>query len=453
MRLPLSIGKLTRRETFQEHLNKATFLELFYDLIFIYCLRQILPLVTHAEGGVDLYSYYIFGFTFVQLLQVWFHSTVIMNRFGRGGTCDAVLLITNMFLLAIMVNAISINWEHYVVYNTCWALLFINIAVHWVIRFRRFGCPDDHAKRYAKRIVTVLLVQAAMVLIANPLPSLPGQILCACALLLGFFAWDVRDRVLLNENNQEHLAERCALFVVLTFGETIIGLGSVTSSEHDGFKAALFFLLVVGMFLIYLNQIDVALDKAKLGNGTGYMFVVSLQAFLITNVTAALELSYEHVEFLGMQPGSYFSLSVVLFLLSFLLYKPFNKNEHRFAGRWLASRLGLSAVVLVGNGVVQTALARFLAELPLDALDVIHTGRTSAMYLTMFVAVVAVYGIVALDHKHYLKRGLKPAEQGSGDQLAPTQDAPARDGSAADDSAQDKTALPKADEHPAERGI
>ena len=92
------------------HLNKATYIELLFDLVLIFCMRSILPVLTEAESGVvDWCTYYTFCFTFVLMLQIWFNSTVMMNRFGTGGKSGVAYLVTDMFLLMGMTRAISVN--------------------------------------------------------------------------------------------------------------------------------------------------------------------------------------------------------------------------------------------------------------------------------------------------------------------------------------------------------
>ena len=97
-------------------------IELFFDLVFIFCMRNIIPVLMQAQE-VDWYTYYTFGFTFLLMLQIWLHATLLMNRYGTGDTFDRTSLITIMFLLFVMTHAISTGWEHYVVYNLSWVAI------------------------------------------------------------------------------------------------------------------------------------------------------------------------------------------------------------------------------------------------------------------------------------------------------------------------------------------
>lgn len=116
-------------------LDKACFIELFFDLVFVFCMRTIIPIsVSGAEDAVSWYSYYTFVFTYVAMLQVWYKSTTLMNRFGTGGALDVSCLVVNMFLLMNMAHAISTGWENFALYNVSWILVDVNLAVHWCLR-------------------------------------------------------------------------------------------------------------------------------------------------------------------------------------------------------------------------------------------------------------------------------------------------------------------------------
>ena len=50
------------KQTTHIPLGKASYIELFFDLVFVFCIQSILPLITNIEGDVDWYSYYTFWF-------------------------------------------------------------------------------------------------------------------------------------------------------------------------------------------------------------------------------------------------------------------------------------------------------------------------------------------------------------------------------------------------------
>ena len=87
--------------------------------------------------------------------------------------------------------------------------------------------------------------------------------------------------------NSEHLTERCALLVILTFGETLIGLGEIVSMEYDLLLAFFMFALVVTLFLIILNEYELALDtQCKTSGAMRKRWIAERLAFVAIIVLA-----------------------------------------------------------------------------------------------------------------------------------------------------------------------
>lgn len=377
-------------------LSKATYIELFFDLVFIFCIRSILPIITNVDGGhVDWYSYYTFWFTFTLMLQIWFNSTIFMNRFGTGRVPDIVFLTTNMFLLFVMTQAISVGWEYYAIYNICWVLIVVNCIAHWTIRYRRIASPTPQIKRDTVAAITTLGLQAALVLLSQPMPKTPAQITCLVAMLIGFAFWRTGGKDVLDTRNREHLAERCALLMVLTFGETLIGFSRKVTTSLDLFEPIMYFLLIVGMFLVYLNEILNLVDFDSIGSGRKYMALSAWMVFCVANVTAGFDMAAEDMSLMGMPGDVYLGVSVLVFLLSFFLYNPFCKYK-RLSAKWTIARIVACLLVLLQTSGVAVGTKRLL-EQTASSPEVVASGFYFMSIAMMVIAVAAVYAVLTID--------------------------------------------------------
>lgn len=75
------------------HVDGVSSIELFYDLIFVYCISVMTSLCHHVEGGfLDLGTWLIFLFSYLAILQIWFFTTLLMNRFGERPASDNICL-------------------------------------------------------------------------------------------------------------------------------------------------------------------------------------------------------------------------------------------------------------------------------------------------------------------------------------------------------------------------
>ena len=87
-------------ELFHGGEKKVEYIELVYDLIFVYLVGRNNSLLHAIENGffsANTYLTYIVA-TLV-ILQVWYFSTLFINRYGTNGVADHVFLFINMSLL------------------------------------------------------------------------------------------------------------------------------------------------------------------------------------------------------------------------------------------------------------------------------------------------------------------------------------------------------------------
>lgn len=380
-------------------LDKACFIELFFDLVFVFCMRTIIPVsISGAEDEVSWYSYYTFVFTYVVMLQVWYKTTTLMNRFGTGGALDIACLVVNMFLLMNMAYAISTGWERFTLYNVSWILVDVNLIVHWCLRLYLTRGENPALERFGKRVVVFLAVQAALVLLSFAFPSVPAQVICLVAMLVGFASFASRLEKQIGKSHRSHLVERCALLIVLAFGEVVIGIGNSHEEGYSLLDAAFLLLLALGLFLVYLNQIENIVDEDKLGNGFAYIAVNAWLTFCIGNMTAAFEITNEGLSIGPLSGQAFMVIWVSAFLLSLFLFLPFSREFGDVHKRWIAARtaacVGVALVTLiVGNtplaAIYETENSDGMADMPLYVL----------FYLVMLLGLLLVYLVLFIDKK------------------------------------------------------
>ena len=142
-------------------------IELFYDLIFVYCISVLTSLMHHVHDGFfDLGTFLTFIFSYLVVLQVWFFTTFLMNRYGDRSAADNACLFVNMFLLYFLANSIRAEWGAAYGFNIAWALILANLFVHWVLKRVRYDNLDHDDKVIMDRTAAVLAIELVMVVIA-----------------------------------------------------------------------------------------------------------------------------------------------------------------------------------------------------------------------------------------------------------------------------------------------
>ena len=224
--------RLQRRQLAAEE-QRATSLELFYDLVFVFAITQVSHLLlehlTWAGAGQAL----------LVLLVVWWswnYTTWVTNELDPESLSVRLLMIALMLATLLMAIAIPQAFgEH--------ALLFvgsyvaIQVGRHTFLTFAAAD-PGTIERERAGRILT-WFVAAGVLWIAGALVDGPARVafwLAALALDYGGplvtyrvpglprvapEAWSV---------GTEHFAERFGLFVILALGESIVITGATTSA-------------------------------------------------------------------------------------------------------------------------------------------------------------------------------------------------------------------------------
>ena len=323
-------------------------IELFYDLIFVYCISVLTSTMHHVHGDFfDLEQWLEFTFSYLVVLQVWFFTTFLMNRYGDHSAGDNVCLFVNMFLLYFLANGISGGWENSVfTFNAAWALVLTNLIVHWVLKRLRYNNLDADDKAIMDRTAIVLAIELILVAVALFLPHEASVRLSWIALLFGgavFFHSKTYDR---KPARFAHLVERCSLLTIVAFGETIVAIAVYMSDFASIWYPILIFALVVGLFLIYIFERDHMTDHHKSTNGMVYLTITGWIILIIGNITVGLE--YMPMDEIALAPKSaYLAAGLVLYLLTSFLLGFYNKPEYTYSAAYVAGRLGACAFIII----------------------------------------------------------------------------------------------------------
>ena len=327
-------------------------IELFYDLIFVYAISVITSLCHNVQSGfLDLDTWLIYLFCFLVVLQVWFYSTLLLNRFSDRSPIECVGLFVNMFLLYFLANGVQRDWAQTAyLFNITWAGILVNLAIQWIIKLRTYTNLDENDRLHMRSSAITLLMQATIAASAAFLPESKSEAASWIALLFGMFIWAFSSRYRSKQARFDHVAERCSLLTIIAFGEMLVVISSYMVNMSYPLYPVGVFLLVVGLFLIYIFEHDHMLDHHAQTDGMTYMTISSWLIVIIGNLTVALEyMQRSQIDFI---PKSiYLSACLVLYLLTSFLLGIYNKPEYRYSKYYVIGRLTV-CVFIVAVGVL-----------------------------------------------------------------------------------------------------
>ena len=328
--------KLTERKE-----KKVEYVELIYDLIFVYIVGRNNSLLHHTSGGfIGPEQFFIYVFCTLAVIQIWNYTTYYINIYGRHSARDHVFLFINMFLLYFVAEGTGAHWEQFhAQYHAAWALILLNTAVQYLLERRNHPQSPEHRRR-TQRMALILLCQAAMIVAAIGEYRLWQTSVCSIlSIVLSLAATSLSGRnSCAGAVDFAHLSERAMLYVVFTFGEMIIALASYFDgalTANNLYFSAMAFLIVTGLFLSYGIFYDRILDRNRQTNGLAYMLLHIFLIFTLNNMTTALE--FMQSEDVSLLPKLLFLLLSLLAYYLFLLLSAhaYSKPSCRFTGRFL----------------------------------------------------------------------------------------------------------------------
>ena len=329
--------------------KKVEYIELIYDLIFVYIIGRNNHLLHVMENGfIDPESFLTYVLASLVVLQIWYYTTLFINRFGENDKRMHVAIFVNMYLLYFMARGIRVNWKkEFFSFNGAWLLILLNIALQYFFQLKKTEKAKPWECEQIKISLITILIQAGIIAVSFPIFSITGIPVSPLAVVFGILAVIAGSRVgVLVPVDFPHLTERVMLYVVFTFGEMII---AITDYFEGGWNLSTIyyslcaFLIVAGLFSSYGILYNRLIDRDTVTSGTAYMMLHVFLILSLNHITAALE--FMRKETVSDLPKNWFLIaSFALYFVMTYLIMQFNKEEFR------RNRKG-SMLFFVGMGV------------------------------------------------------------------------------------------------------
>jgi low temperature requirement protein LtrA len=233
----------------------ATWLELFFDLVFVISIAEVVHTLEDYRSLADFLGT---AGLFVAVWWAWVGYTVYADRFDTDDLLHRVLVLAGM--LAVIAMALSI---HDALHggSTQFALTFV--AVRGIVlllnaRARRHAAP---ARPLLNLFLAAFSAGAALWLLSLLLPEPWRYLLWAVALVIELSApWLGRRQIVKAPVHASHLGERFGLFTLIVLGESVIsvaqGAANVRWTAGTLTAAVAGFLAVASLWWLYFDRVD-----------------------------------------------------------------------------------------------------------------------------------------------------------------------------------------------------
>jgi low temperature requirement protein LtrA len=227
----------THREGLAE--RRVSFLELFYDLIYVVLIARI-ALIVHDT--INLRTAATFVILFSLLWIGWYNGSLLHDAHGRPDIRNRLLTFLQMFAIASMgVFASDASGAGGRGFAFCYTAFLAILVWQWVV-VARLERPDPLYGPFAVRYTAALAIMTAWIgasAFANPDVRIWMWGGCVVVLLAGMVVFALTGRDAEQEEvaaaplATESLLERFALFVIIVLGEVVASVVNGLAGIED----------------------------------------------------------------------------------------------------------------------------------------------------------------------------------------------------------------------------
>jgi low temperature requirement protein LtrA len=224
-------------EDIEEDARRATWLELFFDLIFVVAIAQ---LANNLHKDTTIAGFIGFVLLFIPVWWAWIGATFYANRFDVDDIGNRIL--TGLQMLAIAALAVNVH-KGLSDSSIGFALSYVFIRVMLVFQYLRVAQTLPQARKMATWYAFGFAIAASFWFISTFIP-------------LPISAAHLQSKLL---PNFEHLPERFGLFVIIVLGEAIVAVVNGVAEMQWQFMSVTFavlgFCIAFSLWWIYFENV------------------------------------------------------------------------------------------------------------------------------------------------------------------------------------------------------
>nr|WP_222622927.1 low temperature requirement protein A [Ramlibacter cellulosilyticus] len=296
----------------------ATWLELFFDLIFVVALRDVGEILSEThDGHIAPQQFLHFVLVFLPVWWIWAGHTIYANRFDTDSRQHRLSTLLMMFLLVVIAAQISEGAHDpgkYTLAVACYC------GARLIVAGMYFASRRKHHDRggIATTVGSVFAIGAAVSLTSVLLPPPWSYVVFYAGILFDMAALVVLNRRLhVVPAHTAHLVERVGLLTIIMLGESVISisaaLADIAWNPANVTAAISGFVMVSAIWWIYYDSFHL-LEHRKLTTGHSILYS---HFFLLVGL-AILGSLVRHAILGGLDPGDFRQLAVAGTVLFFL---------------------------------------------------------------------------------------------------------------------------------------
>lgn len=275
--------------------RKVSWLELFFDLVFVVVIARLAHDLAHH---VDASHVVDFGLLFAAVFWSWNAFTYYIERFESGGIEQRFFVFAAMATVAALAvwsegglgaNYTGFGWSYV-------AIRCVNM-IQWI----RAGRHVPVFRPVAARFVAGFTVTAALLLVAGLLEGPGRRMVFAAAILIDIATplFTLKQQARLPRLSSSKFPERFGLFTIIVLGEAVVGVitGVSEINEAGDLRAGqllgggLGLMVGIGLWWVYFDFIARRPPKPNLAAALGWVYLHLVTVAAITATGAAISVA------------------------------------------------------------------------------------------------------------------------------------------------------------------
>jgi len=326
--------------------RRATWLELFFDLVFVVAITQLAHEIVadHSAAG-----FLRFAGLFVPVYVAWQGYMAYADRFDTDDLAFRAAYFAAMLAIAAM--AVLINDVAHGVHSTGFAVAYVVLRSIMLGLYARAWRVVPEARPligfYGPGYAIGVAIWLASLAVDPPLRyAMWGAALVLDLSLPPLSPRFVHPRV---PTSGSHLPERWALFTMIVIGESVVAVALATSGTEwrmeSAAAAVLGFAAVAATWWLYFDrQANVVLrSSTRVAVIYSYTHLPLLMGLSATSAGLRLLIERAGEDHLGLGPSVAFVGGVVVFIASLVATRSVTVGPHRLG---IALKLGAAAILL-----------------------------------------------------------------------------------------------------------
>jgi low temperature requirement protein LtrA len=351
-----------RLRTLDDEVRHASYLELFFDLVFVVAIAQ---LAHELVLDHSLHGFLVFGAVYLPVFITWQGYTIYADRFDTDDVVFRVVVFLAM--LGILTLAVQVP-EAAHGNGTGFAVAYILVRSLMIGLYLRAYRHVPEARPLIVRYAGGYSLGVALWIVSLPLDAPERYVLWGVGLVWEYaLPWLARYLFATVPVHMSHVPERFALFTIVVLGESVLAVALGVAGREWALSAAIiaglgFFVAASIWWMYFGHGLELSLERPAFSVLVfAYAHIPLLAA--LTAVGAGITLAIEQSSEPGLDAGTRWALAggTVVYLVCLTVAQ--RRLTLGFLPRTARSRLAVAAVLvalaLVGGEIEPLAFTAF----------------------------------------------------------------------------------------------